>query len=102
MKMEWAVHADGSELETEEDGSIIENYVMDDGSLEYHMVLAKSDEKGFFMGKNLHVEFKNLGTVAKATIHRILMEHGHGYDAGGADVSRSQKRNRSWEILGQL
>ena len=61
-----AVHADGSELETEEDGSIIENYVMDDGSLEYHMVLAKSDEKGFFMGKNLHVEFKNLGTVAKA------------------------------------
>ena len=61
-----AVKADGSELETEADGSIIENYVMDDGSLEYHMVLAKSDEKGFFIGKKLHVEFQNLGSLAKA------------------------------------
>ena len=43
-----------------------QHYVMDDGSMEYHMVLAKSDEKGYFIGKKLHVEFKNLGTVAKA------------------------------------
>ena len=60
-----AVPADGSELETEADGSIIENYVMDDGSLEYHMIL-KSHERGFFTGKQLHVELENLGTVAKA------------------------------------
>lgn len=61
-----AVYADGSALETTEDGRIIEHYVMDDGSLEYHMVLAKSDEKGYFIGKKLHVEFENLGTVDKA------------------------------------
>lgn len=59
------VNADGSELETEADGSIIENYVMDDGSLEYHMIL-KSHERGFFTGKQLHIELENLGTVAKA------------------------------------
>ena len=59
------VNADGSALETEADGSMIENYVMDDGSLEYHMIL-KSHEKGFFTGKQLHVELENLGTVAKA------------------------------------
>ena len=59
------VNADGSAPETEADGSMIENYVMDDGSLEYHMIL-KSHEKGFFTGKQLHVEFENLGTVAKA------------------------------------
>ena len=59
------VNADGSEPETEADGSMIENYVMDDGSLEYHMIL-KSHEKGFFTGKQLHVELENLGTVAKA------------------------------------
>ena len=59
------VNADGSVLETEADGSMIENYVMDDGSLEYHMIL-KSHEKGFFTGKQLHVELENLGTVAKA------------------------------------
>ena len=59
------VNADGSEPETEADGSMIENYVMDDGSLEYHMIL-KSHEKGFFTDKQLHVELENLGTVAKA------------------------------------
>ena len=59
------VNADGSALETEADGSMIENYVMDDGSLEYHMIL-KSHEKGFFTGKQLHIELENLGTVAKA------------------------------------
>ena len=59
------VNADGSAPETEADGSMIENYVMDDGSLEYHMIL-KSQEKGFFTGKQLHVELENLGTVAKA------------------------------------
>ena len=59
------VNADGSEPETEADGSMIENYVMDDGSLEYHMIL-KSHERGFFTGKQLHVELENLGTVAKA------------------------------------
>lgn len=59
------VNADGSEPETEADGSMIENYMMDDGSLEYHMIL-KSHEKGFFTGKQLHVELENLGTVAKA------------------------------------
>ena len=59
------VNADGSAPETEADGSMIENYVMDDGSLEYHMIL-KSHEKGFFTGKQLNVELENLGTVAKA------------------------------------
>ncbi|MCU6723905.1 Uncharacterised protein [uncultured Clostridium sp.] len=59
------VNAYGSAPETEADGSMIENYVMDDGSLEYHMIL-KSHEKGFFTGKQLHVELENLGTVAKA------------------------------------
>lgn len=59
------VNADGSAPETESDGSMIENYMMDDGSLEYHMIL-KSHEKGFFTGKQLHVELENLGTVAKA------------------------------------
>ena len=59
------VNADGSAPETEADGSMIENYVMDDGSLEYHMIL-KSHERGFFTGKQLHVELENLGTVAKA------------------------------------
>ena len=56
------VNADGSAPETEADGSMIENYVMDDGSLEYHMIL-KSHERGFFTGKQLHVELEKIMSV---------------------------------------
>lgn len=61
------VHAeDGSPLELDADGRIINSYTMDDGSLEYEIYLKKTDEKGFFMNKAIHVEMQNLGTVAKA------------------------------------
>lgn len=60
------INADGSEAETEEDGSLIEHYVMDDGSLEYHMVLSGGGEEGAIIGKDIRVSFENLGSVAKA------------------------------------
>ena len=83
-----AVYADGSALETTEDGKIIEHYVMDDGSMEYHMVLAKGDEKGYFIGKKLHVEFENLGTVAKAEYFSdITGKWELDMTLGGADTS---------------
>ena len=83
-----AVYADGSALETRADGSTIQHYVMDDGSMEYHMVLAKSDEKGYFIGKKLHVEFKNLGTVAKAEYFPdITGKWEFDMTLGGADTS---------------
>ena len=82
------VYADGSALETTEDGKIIEHYVMDDGSMEYHMVLAKGDEKGYFIGKKLHVEFENLGTVAKAEYFPdITGKWELDMTLGGADTS---------------
>ena len=82
------VYADGSALETAADGSIVEHYVMDDGSMEYHMVLAKSDEKGYFIGKKLHVEFENLGTVAQAEYTPdITGKWDLDMTLGGADTS---------------
>ena len=96
-----AVRADGSKLETEADGSIIENYVMDDGSLEYHMVLSKSSEKGFFIGKTLHVEFQNLGTVEK-TEYTSDIDGTWAMDMtlGGADVSRYTETTYELENTG--
>ena len=87
------VNADGSEPETEADGSMIENYVMDDGSLEYHMIL-KSHEKGFFTGKQLHVELENLGTVAKAQYYPDI-EGNWILDMtlGGADTAKYIETN---------
>ena len=87
------VNADGSAPETEADGSMIENYVMDDGSLEYHMIL-KSHEKGFFTGKQLHVELENLGTVAKAQYFPDI-EGSWKLDTtlGGADTAKYIETN---------
>lgn len=87
------VNADGSALETEADGSMIENYVMDDGSLEYHMIL-KSHERGFFTGKQLHIELENLGTVAKAQYFPDI-EGNWTLDMtlGGADAARYIETN---------
>ena len=68
--------ADGSSwesLETDENGVLIEpSYVMKDGSLEFQVTLAKTDEKGFFLNKPVHVELTNLGTVARAEYSPVL------------------------------
>lgn len=61
-----AIKADGSPAEFDENGCLIENYVMDDGSLEYQITLANTQEKGYFYNKNIHIELQNLGIVAKA------------------------------------
>ena len=56
--------------------------------MEYHMVLAKGDEKGYFIGKKLHVEFENLGTVAKAEYFSdITGKWELDMTLGGADTS---------------
>ena len=68
--------ADGSSwesLETDENGVLIEpSYVMKDGSLEFQVTLAKTDEKGFFLNKPVHVELTNLGTAARAEYSPVL------------------------------
>lgn len=58
-------NADGTPFDTDENGGIIEHYVMDDGSLEYQITLF-THEKGYFINKLIHVELSNLGTVSKA------------------------------------
>lgn len=58
--------ADGSPVKTRSDGGIIENYTMEDGSMEFQITLFNPEKKGFFMNQPIHVELHNLGTVAKA------------------------------------
>lgn len=66
-----AVHADGTPVEMDENGMVID-YVMEDGSLEYHLIMAKSGDKGFFLNKPIHVEIKNLGTLWKAEYYEDI------------------------------
>lgn len=57
-----AEYADGSPINYEE---FYPRYVQDDGSMEY-MITLYHREKGYFIGKDVHVEFENLGTAGKA------------------------------------
>ncbi len=57
-----AEYADGSPINYEE---FYPRYIQDDGSMEY-MITLYHEEKGHFIGKDVHVEFENLGTAGKA------------------------------------
>lgn len=60
------VNADGSPREQDENGNEITNYMMDDQTLEYWLILDARGNKGYFLDKPLHVELENIGTVAEA------------------------------------
>lgn len=57
-----AEYADGSPIDYEGN---FERYVQADGSMEYWITLYH-EEKGHFLGKDVHVEFENLGLAGKA------------------------------------
>lgn len=59
-------YADGSEVEETPDGAIIERFVDENGNMEYMVDLLCSGDGEDFIGKTLHVCFRNLGTVEKA------------------------------------
>ncbi|MGN0354362.1 MAG: DUF4179 domain-containing protein [Muricoprocola sp.] len=84
------VYADGSPIDYEDENLVLGKYVMEDGSLEYHAVLAKSDEKGFFVGKPIHVEIENIGTAGKAEhISDLDGKWVLDWNLGGADTSQT-------------
>lgn len=64
------VYADGSPIDYDAPGSL-ERYVQEDGSLEFLITLSNA-KKGYFLNKEVSVEFENLGTVHKA---EYLKEH---------------------------
>lgn len=43
------------------DDELVQNYVLEDGSMEYHIILDSGGKKGFLNGKRLSVEFGDLG-----------------------------------------
>ncbi|MDE6055688.1 MAG: DUF4179 domain-containing protein [Lachnospiraceae bacterium] len=59
-------YTDGTPVKETADGSIIVKYENDDGSMEYIMTLMTNQKDNSFIGKPIHIEFQNLGTVSKA------------------------------------
>ena len=61
-----SVYEDGTPVEEYEDGSSIFHYTDGDGNMEYILQVSAADENDSLLGRTLHVEFENLGTLSKA------------------------------------
>ena len=83
------VYEDGTPLENYEDGSIISHYTDDNGNLEYIIQASVVDENDSFLGKTMHIDFKNLGTVSKAEFTPAV-EGNWNLTINLSDVSSSQ------------
>ena len=59
------VYEDGTSIESYEDGSTVSHYTDDNGNMEYMIRASVVDKNDSFLGKTIHVEFKNLGTFSK-------------------------------------
>lgn len=60
------VYEDGTALESYEDGSTVCHYTDSNGNMEYFIQASIVDKNDSFLGKTMHVGFKNLGTLSKA------------------------------------
>ena len=60
------VYEDGTAIGFYEDGNIIRRYMDGNGNMEFIIQASVADEKDSFLGKTLHVDFKNLGSFSKA------------------------------------
>lgn len=55
----------GSIIDIPAEGSLwdITNYTMEDGSIEYHLILSGATQKNYFIDKSVHIQFNDLMTV---------------------------------------
>lgn len=91
-----AVYADGSPIDYDAPGSL-ERFVQDDGSLEYLITLSSAKgEKGYFLNKEVSVEFVNLGTVSKAEYlkeHEVAGKWSFQWNLKGTDSTKEYTLN---------
>ncbi len=60
------VYDDGTALEEDADGNYISRYVDENGNLEFVITAFVADKNDSLLGKRIHVDLTNFGTVAKA------------------------------------
>ncbi len=83
------IYEDGTSIESDEDGSIICHYTDSNGNMEYIIQASVVDEKDSFLGKTMHIGFKNLGTLSKAEFTPAV-EGNWDFEITLPDVSSSQ------------
>ncbi len=83
------VYEDGTSLESYEDGSTISHYTDENGNMEYIIQASVVDKNDSFLGKTMHVAFKNLGTVSKAAFTSAV-DGEWNFEIPLSDVSSTQ------------
>lgn len=58
---QWVYASNGQPVELDQDGSVILDYVADDGSLEYTHHIGFQETDGRYLGKEIQVQFKHVG-----------------------------------------
>lgn len=88
------VYADGSPIDYDAPGSLA-RYVQKDGSLEY-LITLYNGKKGYFLNKEVSVEFENLGTVSKAAYeqeHEVTGKWSFQWNLQGTDSRKEYSLN---------
>lgn len=83
------VYEDGTPIESYEDGSTISHYTDDNGNMEYIIQASVVDKNDSFLGKTIHVEFKNLGTISKGALITAV-DGDWNFEINLSDVSSTQ------------
>ena len=83
------VYEDGTSIENYEDGGIICHYMDSNGNMEYIIQASVVDENDTFLGKTMHIDFKNLGTLSKAEFIPAV-EGNWNFEINLSDVSSSK------------
>lgn len=83
------VYEDGTSIENYEDGGIICHYMDSNGNMEYIIQASVVDENDTFLGKTMHIDFKNLGTLSRAEFTSAV-EGNWNFKINLSDVSSSK------------
>lgn len=73
MKNGQPYDKDDKRISKDVQGNILANYMLEDGTLEYHILLYSDGKKGCFMDKNIHIDLSDLGVIASGK-HALTVE----------------------------
>jgi hypothetical protein len=93
------VYEDGTKLQYTDTGEIVPHYADENGNLEYVIIAMVPDQDDTLLGKTIHVNFANLGTVYKADYENAL-DGNWSFDIELSSVSAAQTMQIHQELTG--
>ena len=93
------LYENGSPLEYYEDGSTISHYTDSNGDMEYIIRASIANLNDSLLGKTMHVNFKNLGTLSKAEF-TLAVEGNWNFEMVLPDVSSARDIKVGQEVDG--